>query len=121
MRRALRRAFLLGRGNWQKVLGILAFEYCLTWSVSLALATPLIFAAILRGFRFTTESMEKAATAAGVLLEFGSICSAPIALLAFSMLYLDSRVRKEGFDIQYLLNIRPSIEDRLPSARTQMD
>ena len=119
--RAIRRAFLLGRGNWWKVLGILAFEYCLAWSVSLALAAPLLVVAVARGYPLTAQTLDKAAMTINVLLEFGSICSAPVALLAFSMLYFDSRVRKEGFDIQYLLRSQPSVEASMFATPTPSD
>ncbi|MBI4470710.1 MAG: hypothetical protein HY650_15455 [Acidobacteria bacterium] len=103
--RAFRRAFELGRKNWRKVLGVLAFEYCLTWSVFLALGTPVAMVALSRGFQTTSGGLEKAAFASSILLNIAGICAAPISLVAFALLYFDCRVRKEGLDLQVLLEL----------------
>lgn len=109
---ALGRAFRLGAGNWYKLGGIGLFAYFVTGSLLAALTLP--FIAVL----YVTGSLNESLLASPAWMifysAFGEITNVlvlPIWIVAFTLLYFDSRVRKEGYDVELLTrNIAPGFQ-----------
>lgn len=98
---AIARGLRLGAKNSPTVLAVLSFEYCLMWSIATALGVPLSIYAVVAGISLGANSTE-AAVAFNILLQFGNLLAAPVAAVAFALLYFDNRVRKEGLDVELL-------------------
>ncbi|MBI3950439.1 MAG: hypothetical protein HY314_08305 [Acidobacteria bacterium] len=98
---AISRGLRLGAKNSPTVLAVLSFEYCLMWSIATALGVPLGIYAAIAGLSLG-DSTEQMAVAFNILLQFGNLLSAPVAAVAFALLYFDNRVRKEGLDVEFL-------------------
>lgn len=99
---AISRGIRLGAKNAFMVLAVLAFEYCLAWSIALALGIFLGVDAAIAGFSLENMPSQTVALTFSILLQFGNIMSAPVAAVAFALLYFDNRIRKEGFDVEWL-------------------
>lgn len=99
---AISRGIRLGAKNALTVLAVLAFEYCLTWSIALALGIFLGVDAAIAGFSLEDIPTQTVALTFSILVQFGNIMSAPVAAVAFALLYFDNRIRKEGFDVEWL-------------------
>jgi hypothetical protein len=114
---AISRGIRLGARNSPTVLAVLAFEYCLAWSIALALGIFLGVDAAVAGFSFENTATETMALMFSILLQFGNMISAPVAAIAFALLYFDNRVRKEGLDVEWLAQEIPFMQ---PSPATMM-
>ncbi len=100
---ALGRAMQLGKGNWYKVGAIVLFSYFVSISLLAALTLPVLFALNLMDM-VTTEFIfgpiwNVIYTAFNQLT---NLLVLPIWVVSFTMLYFDSRVRKEAYDIELL-------------------
>ena len=100
---SLGRAIRLGGGNWYRVGAIMLFAYFISLSLLAALTLP---GALLLEW-FNVSSIEFAQTAAGDALysaftQIANVLSLPIWAVSFTLLYLDNRVRKEGYDMELL-------------------
>jgi hypothetical protein len=102
---ALTRAMSLGAKNWHRVLGILAFSYFASWSLVAAVLTPLLVGLWLTGYlSFDFETFN---AVMGGINQFSSFLVIPVWAIAFTLLYFDSRVRKEGYDVDLLVRRLP--------------
>jgi len=97
------RAARLGSGNWYRVGSIMLFAYFVSLSLMGALTLPLLAAFYLAGwigqdfFSSTTWNVFYTSFS-----QIASLLSLPIWIVSFTLLYFDSRVRKEAYDIELL-------------------
>ena len=90
----------LGGKNWNRVLGILLFSYFSSFSLAFGVMLPILLALWLSGsleFDFNTAN----AVQDGVR-QFSSFLVVPVWAISYTLLYFDSRVRKEGYDVDLL-------------------
>ncbi|MEN3331805.1 MAG: hypothetical protein V7641_1170 [Blastocatellia bacterium] len=100
---ALGRAFKLGKGNWHRVLAIILFTYFISFSLVGALS---IITAVVLYFTGFIGQANLANPLWNILYtsfrDISSMLSLPIWIVSFTLLYFDSRVRKEAYDIELL-------------------
>lgn len=100
---ALGRAMQLGKGNWYKVGAILLFNYFISLSLLTAITLPVLaalyFTDVLSAEFMAGPTWNLLYTSFSQLI---NLLSLPIQMVAFTLLYLDSRVRKEAYDIELL-------------------
>jgi hypothetical protein len=100
---ALGRAVRLGKGNWYRVGAILLFTYFVSLSLLSAFTLPVVAGLYLAGY-----SMAEFITSPGWTIvyssfrDISSLLSFPIWIVSFTLLYFDSRVRKEAYDLELL-------------------
>jgi hypothetical protein len=100
---SLGRSIRLGGGNWHRVGAIMLFAYFISLSLLAALTLPVAL-----GLEwFNISSVEFAQTPAGdaiysAFTQIANVLSLPIWAVSFTLLYLDNRVRKEGYDMELL-------------------
>ena len=94
--KALRRSFQLVRGMWWRTFAIFLLGYILAGILSS------IVSGVVVGIAFAADSpvAEFAVTALANIL--GALVSTPFTAAFVTVLYVDLRVRKEGFDLQLL-------------------
>jgi hypothetical protein len=96
--RALGRSRELVRGRWWGTLGVAVVGYLLVSIVSLALTGLVVGVAFANPARNTVTGFVLNTLAATV----GSVIATPAAAAFVTVLYIDLRVRKEGFDLLLL-------------------
>lgn len=100
---ALGRAIRLGKGNWYRVGAIILFTYFVSLSMQSALMIPLVvglyFAGMLTSEFFVSSWWSILYTSFG---QISNLLTLPIWILSFTLLYFDSRVRKEAYDVDLL-------------------
>jgi hypothetical protein len=101
-RESLDRAFDLTRDNAGRAFVILLLSVVLTYAASALLVIPFTIATLTAArdpnkLRLYAALTQVSATVAGVLVT-------PVALIATSIFYYDLRVRKEGFDLEFMMN-----------------
>ncbi len=126
---ALSRSFTLAGSDLRRIGAIFLFEFYVAWSLLLLLVVPFDVYAYLRGVEIAPFAMDRPLWYSIVyqtLTQVSEILLAPTALLGFTLLYIDSRVRKEGFDIELLanrylpaFNLLPPLEIRRPLPATK--
>ena len=100
---SLGRSISLGQGNWYRVGAILLFTYFVSLSMLAALTLP-----VLVGMEwFSISAVEFVVTPSGNAIysafnHIANLLSLPIWTVSFTLLYFDSRVRKEGYDMELL-------------------
>lgn len=98
---ALRRSWRLTNSYVLRALGILALFLVLTYGASLLLQWPIFLAVTARH----NPSMQKFWMSLGQIGgSIATILVQPIFLIASSIFYYDLRVRKEAFDLQFLMD-----------------
>ncbi len=108
---AFGRSFTLAGREFKRIGAVLLFQFCVAWSLYALLLVPLGWYSYfheteglsLTSF-FDTTGPLWFTIAQQTLTQLAEILIAPIVLLSFTLLYLDSRVRKEGFDVELLAN-----------------
>ncbi|MFP5263350.1 MAG: hypothetical protein ACLGJB_15725 [Blastocatellia bacterium] len=106
---AIGRAIRLGRSNSYKVGAILLFTYFVSFSLMSALTLPMLAGLFLMGL-LTQEFFSSTAWAvfSTSFQHVASLLSLPIWMVSFTLLYFDSRVRKEAYDLELLtLDVAP--------------
>ncbi len=96
--RALRRSRQLVRGRWWGTLGVALVGYLLVAIVSVALTGVVVGVAFASPARNTLTGFVVNTLAATI----GSMIATPAAAAFITVLYIDLRVRKEGFDLLLL-------------------
>jgi hypothetical protein len=103
---AIRRSAALARGNIRRLMAMALFTLVAVLSVQLLLIVPLGWAAFLGGVNPLTLGGPRApvwyAVGVEVALQLSIILLAPVWLMGLSLLYVDERVRHEGYDIELL-------------------
>ena len=100
---ALSRAIRLGKGNWYRVGAIILFTYFVSLSLLSALTLPVLAALYMYGVLnaefFVSPSWSIVYTS---FRDIANLLSLPIWIVSFTLLYFDSRVRKEAYDVDLL-------------------
>jgi hypothetical protein len=100
---ALGRAIRLGKGNWYRVGAIALFTYFVSTSLLAAFTVPVLTALYFSGA--LTSEFFVGPTWSILYTSFGQISnllSLPIWVVSFTLLYFDSRVRKEAYDLDLI-------------------
>jgi len=98
---AIERSIALTQGSWVRVMLVYILVAVLNYAAAALLQFPFIIGAAVIGEE----------TAAGIVLQvlaqFGAALTAmaitPLTSIALALIYYDERVRKEGFDLQYMM------------------
>jgi hypothetical protein len=100
---AIGRAIRLGKGNWYRVAAIMLFTYFINGSLLAALTLPVLFglylAGVLNGEFLISPIWSVLYTS---FRDVSGLLSLPIWIVSFTLLYFDSRVRKEAYDVDLL-------------------
>ena len=100
---ALGRAMRLGKGNWYRVGAIVVFTYFVSLSLLAALTLPvfigLYFSGMMTAEFFVSPTWNILYTS---FRDVTGLLSLPIWIVSFTLLYFDSRVRKEAYDVDLL-------------------
>lgn len=100
---AMGRAWRLGRRNWYRVGAIALFGFFVASSLVAALELPPQLLQAL--FGWPSEGFLESHLWQGVSVAFGQLSYLlvlPVWVVSFTLLYFDSRVRKEAYDIELL-------------------
>src|SRR5204863_5111337 len=98
------RSFGLAKGNVRRLMAMTLFTTFATYSAMMILLVPLSWYGYLSGIN-PLNSMQWPAwyqISYSVLVTLSSILLAPVWMLGLSLLYVDERVRHEGYDIELL-------------------
>ncbi|HVF91852.1 MAG TPA: zinc ribbon domain-containing protein [Blastocatellia bacterium] len=100
---ALTRAINLGKGNWHRFGAIVLFGYFVSLSMLAALLLPVLALLQLSG-QATSEFFSGQGWNAiyGACNQIASLLVLPIWIISITLLYFDSRVRKEAYDLELL-------------------
>jgi hypothetical protein len=104
---SISRSFALARGEIRRIAALVLFWFYVAWSLWLLLMIPLGWLGYWYGIDinpFTSNYPFWYEITTQTLTQLSEILIAPIAMLGFTLLYIDSRVRKEGFDVELLAN-----------------
>src|SRR5215510_576824 len=101
---AVGRSFSLARGNVRRLMAMTLFTTFATYSALMILAVPLGWYGYLHGVNPWDSAHWPAwyAIAYSVLGPLSSIVLTPVWMLGLSLLYVDERVRHEGYDIELM-------------------
>ena len=98
---AVGRSFSLARGNVRRLMAMFVFTFFAFYSAVSVLIVPLGLYGWLSGVN-QAESPAWYSIGYGVVSECSQILLAPIWMLGLSLLYVDERVRHEGYDIELM-------------------
>lgn len=105
---AIGRSFTLAGGDVRQIGAIVLFNFWLTFSLLYMFLLPLGWYGWANGINglglFGSDAPLWYNIAYQTLNQVSEILLAPIAMLGFTLLYIDSRVRREGFDLELLAN-----------------
>jgi len=102
---AIGRSFSLASGNVRRLIAMTLFTAFATYSALMLLMVPLGWYGYLNGVDlspFSTTSPSWYAIGYQVILQCSHILLAPIWMLGLSLLYVDERIRHEGYDIELM-------------------
>jgi len=102
---AIGRSFSLASGNVRRLMAMTLFTSFATYSALLLLIIPLGWFAYLNGVDLSPFGGNQPtwyAIAYEVIMQCSHILLAPIWMLGLSLLYVDERVRHEGYDIELM-------------------
>jgi hypothetical protein len=118
---AMHRSVRLARGNVRRLMGMFTFTTFASYSALMLLFVPLLWFAYFNGLELNPFSLDAARTPAWytislhVLRQFSAILLAPVWMMGLSLLYVDERVRQEGYDIELLAAQRLGSMPELPA------
>lgn len=100
------RSFTLARGNLRRLMAMFLFYWFGAWSALTILLIPLFWYGYAQGVNI---SLNKAqfwpmwfAIGYNVLTQMSTILLVPVLMLGLSLMYVDERVRQEGYDVELL-------------------
>lgn len=102
---AIGRSFSLASGNVKRLMAMTLFTFFATYSALMLLMIPLGWYGYLNGVDlspFGSGQPTWYAISYEVILQCSHILLAPIWMLGLSLLYVDERVRHEGYDIELM-------------------
>ncbi len=103
---ALGRSFSLARGNVRRLMAMTLFTFFATYSALMILVIPLGWVGYLNGIEPSPFAQFDwpawYAIGYNVVWQCSHILLAPIWMLGLSLLYVDERVRQEGYDIELM-------------------
>lgn len=113
---AMRRSKFLSQGSLGRIFGV----YILTLFMSFILGSVLQAPVLATHNIFTMEGQRSMTLASHVWLQLaqfvGTALAGPIATVAMALLYYDQRVRKEAFDLQWMMQSLPDAAPQPPQA-----
>lgn len=118
---AMHRSMRLARGNVRRLMGMFTFTTFASYSALMLLFVPLLWFAYFNGLDLNPFSLDSAREPAWytislhVLRQLSAILLAPVWMMGLSLLYVDERVRQEGYDIELLAAQRFGAMPELPS------
>jgi len=118
---AMHRSVRLARGNVRRLMGMFTFTFFASYSALMLLFVPLLWFAYFNGLELNPFSMDAARTPAWytislhALRQLSAILLAPVWMMGLSLLYVDERVRQEGYDIELLAAQRLGSMPELPA------
>jgi hypothetical protein len=104
---SITRSLRMANREIRRIFVLVLFQICVILSLYWLLMIPLGWYAYWNGLELSFFSVNTPLwfnVAEQTLSQIGQILIAPIILLGFTLLYLDTRVRNEGFDIELLAN-----------------
>ncbi|QQS45017.1 MAG: hypothetical protein IPM66_13675 [Acidobacteriota bacterium] len=104
---AIGRSFSLAGGEVRRIGVLILFWFYIAWSFWLLLMIPLGAWGYWTGIDLNPFNLDVPIwfnIAQQTVAQISEIIIAPIAIMGFTLLYLDSRVRKEGFDVELMAN-----------------
>lgn len=104
---SISRSFALASGEIIRIAALIIFWFYVAWSLWLLLMLPLGWYGYWVGVDINPLSSNEPLwyrIAQQTMTQVSEILIAPIAMLGFTLLYLDSKVRKEGFDVELISN-----------------
>jgi len=109
----------LARGNVRRLMALFLFSTFATYSALMLLMFPLGWFGWLNGINPFEMDVTRLpvwySIASTVLTELAGILLAPVWMLGLSLLYVDERVRHEGYDVELLASQRFGDMPRLPA------
>jgi hypothetical protein len=100
------RSFSLARGNLRRLMAMFLFHLFATWSALMILIIPLLWYGYLQGVNILpNKSMTWPmwyAVGYSVITQASAILLAPVWMLGLSLMYVDERVRQEGYDVEII-------------------
>lgn len=118
---AMHRSNRLARGNVRRLMGMFMFTFFASYSALMLLFVPLLWFAYLNGLELNPFTFDAARAPVWytiglhVLRQLSAILLAPVWMMGLSLLYVDERVRQEGYDIELLAAQRLGSMPELPS------
>jgi hypothetical protein len=103
-RESLGRAFDLTRANAGRAFVIVLFSTVLTYAAIALFVLPFTVAATLTAAHDPNKLRLYTALMTQISTTVASILVTPVTLIATSIFYYDLRVRKEGFDLEFMMN-----------------
>ncbi|HJQ68035.1 MAG TPA: zinc ribbon domain-containing protein [Blastocatellia bacterium] len=100
---ALSRAMKLGGGNWHRVGAITLFTYFVSLSLLAAFTIPFLIALQYFGLLSVEYFLSPGWNVIyGAFNQISNLLVLPIWIVSFTLLYFDTRVRKEAYDLELL-------------------
>jgi hypothetical protein len=100
------RSFTLARGNLRRLMAMFLFYWFATWSALMILIMPLLWYGYAQGVNIMPNRAETwpmwYAIGYSVVTQVSGIVLIPILILGLSLMYIDERVRQEGYDIELI-------------------
>jgi hypothetical protein len=109
---ALSRSFSLAGGEFRRkdfipIVALVFFYIYISWSVLLLFLLPVYFYAGLSGIEGGPFSLQQPlwyTVLTNTITQASEILLLPVLMIGFVLLYIDSRVRREGYDLELLAN-----------------
>ncbi|MFL6207715.1 MAG: hypothetical protein ACJ74W_02630 [Pyrinomonadaceae bacterium] len=115
---AVSRSVALARGNARRLLAMFLFTTFATYSALMLLLIPLGWYIYLYGIDLTRGEWPVWYSICGhVMWQVSTILLMPVWMLGLSLLYVDERVRHEGYDIELLARQQLGEMPQLPDGR----
>ena len=100
------RSFSLARGNLRRLMAMFLFHLFATWSALMILIIPLLWYGYLQGVNILPTKADTwpmwYAVGYSVITQASAILLAPVWMLGLSLMYVDERVRQEGYDVELI-------------------
>lgn len=104
---SISRSFSLASGELKRIAAVILFWVYVAWSLWVLMTVPVGIYAESMGVDispFNANAPIWYSIANQTITQVSEILIAPVAMLGFTLLYLNSRVRKEGYDVELLAN-----------------
>jgi len=101
---AIGRSFILAKGNARRLMAMTLFTTVATMSALMLLIVFILIVGSLNGFDATNSAEWPVwyTTSYSIIGPLSSIVLTPVWMLSLSLLYVDERVRHEGYDIELM-------------------
>lgn len=114
---SITRSFQLGKGNTWRLAQIYLFDFAIAIAIFSALGIPLSLYGYFSGALDDPTNLPGwLAIAYSTVDQLSKLLTIPISATAYCLLYFDSRVRQEGYDVELLLSQMP-VPVQPPSAQ----